>query len=467
MKKELIYFRNCTIRTKYIDIEKISLSLFSGESTAFLGLASSGKRDFINALCGDIPFKSAGIFLDSKRLSQKEISNTIHKIRDINYSISNWTVYEYVGLVNSKDNSLFLNKKKLSKEISLIFQKLGLDIDVNKSLDSLSELEKRLIDVVKACINSCKIILIEDELTGLTTLELISLKENIKRIIKKQNVSLIINVNSYKVNSILADNYIIFKKGEIIKKCPSSKISNKEELERLLIDSHIGGTLNTENNIIISESKEVVYRVNNINLNNNISKNFYFRKASVSSIISLNRDDKKKIFDALSGRKTDSFVDIYIDEEKVYLKNIEDFVKNKIVSINNLLSLNELIDNFSIGENIIIPSLAKFNSFEYSLNAKKMKNILEKQLLESICFDDDDAFNINETFRENCIIFERWYVFKPKVLIIYEPFNNCDVKGVNLIKSYISKFKKNDTAIIIINSRKSDIYDISDFIYKI
>lgn len=65
------------------------------------------------------------------------------------------------------------------------------------------------------------------------------------------------------------------------------------------------------------------------------------------------------------------------------------------------------------------------------------------------------------------ITLERWYIYNPKVLVLFEPFVQCDVYGVSLVKSYIKKFANKGTAVIIIKSREEYVEDISDQIISI
>ncbi len=465
MKKELIYYRNCIVKNEFNTTENITLSLFIGESVGLLGLSSSGKNELVRALCGDIEFYEGRIFFKHQLVNGKFVGNITHRIAEINYTISDWTVYEYVGLVNKKNKNIFFNKKALSTEINDLFNKLNIDIDVNKPLSELSELDKRIVDLVKCYFNNCSILLIEDEFNIFTTDDLIRFKKALDKVVI-DNITVLLNVNSYKVNSILADRYIIIKKGQIVKKCSKEIINTKESLERILLDSYKGNVLNTGYMDRKSHMNSIVYRVNNIQLSNDKIRNFYFEKGVVTSIISINKNDKEKVFAILSGRYIDNSINIYIDEKIADINCIEDFVNNRIVSINNLTSSKEFIEDISIGENILLPSLNKFTFIQYFFNDKKIISMLENQLLEDRSISNDNL-DINESFNSNYTVFERWYLFKPKVLVIYEPFNNCDIYAVSVIKSYINKFKESGTSVIIINSRKSDIHEISDVIIKI
>jgi len=62
---------------------------------------------------------------------------------------------------------------------------------------------------------------------------------------------------------------------------------------------------------------------------------------------------------------------------------------------------------------------------------------------------------------------ERWYIYKPKVLILLEPFANCDIYEVSLVKAYMKRFLEIGTSVIVVKSRNEYVTDISDRIIEI
>lgn len=468
MKKEILSLRNYNIKiSSAINLKNISLSLMEGESTSFLGLISSGKSELVKVICGYEWSGKGKIILDSAEVkSQKDIKEKIHKISDTNYAISDWTVAEYIGLVSCSYTPWIFERIRLNKEIKMLFDELSIPIDIKKSLSELTEVEKRLVDLVKAYRKNSRILIIEDELSGLSNEDLRQLKDKMSRIIKNR-MTVIINANSNNVNNILADNYIILKKGSIIKKCKKDEIENAEQLERILLessdDAYVKSVYSIDTN---TDKEEKIYSVEGLRLSNNKSLNFSFAKGKVTSILSINRDQKERIFNILSGREIDKSTKISIDSRQVSLLSITDFVNMKIVSANELGSWDELMNKMPIGENILLPSLYKFSSMDYLKSGSQMSAMLKEQLIhngEEYKIDSDSESPLISIF----IIMERWYVFKPKVLVLYEPFYQCDVYGISIIKTYINKFKKLGASIIIVKSRSTDIEDISDNIIKV
>lgn len=468
MKREVLALRNYNIKiSSAINLKNITLALMEGECTSFLGLISSGKSELVKVICGDEWSSKGKILLDGTEVkSPKDIKGKIHKVTDINYAISDWTVAEYIGLVSQSYVPWIFERSRLNKEVRALFDEINIPIDVNKNLGELTEVEKRIVDLVKAYRKQSKILIIEDELSGLSNSDLNQLKDIMGRIIENR-MTVIINANSNNVNSILADKYVILKKGQVIKKCRKDKIANADQLERILLESSNDAYVKNE---YIIETKtaeeEKVYSVEGLRLNNNKSVDFFFAKGKVTSILSINRDQKERIFNILSGREIDKSTKIFVDSQPVSLSSIADFVTMKIVSVNELGGWDELMDKMPVGENILMPSLKKFSTLDYLKSGNQMSIMLKSQLI-----DNEKEYKIDidskNSLRSIFIMMERWYVFKPKVLVLYEPFYQCDIYGISIIKTYINNFKKLGTSIIIVKSRSADIEDISDNIIKI
>ena len=468
MKKEVLSVRNFNLKySNAVNLKDLSLSLMEGESTALLGLASSGKDAFFQVVLGKEWSDSGIVKIDNRKIYSSEgISSCVHVITDLNYSITDWTVAEYIGLVTDSFVSLFHRKKILDDEIQDLFFSLDIDINAARKISNLTEIEKRIIDLVKAFRKKSRILMIADEFDGASTKEIVLFKQIMDRIIHG-NMTVLVKAQSESVSSILADNYIIFKNGRIIKKCRKDFIRDEKQLEHFLLgESGIPETgFEVQDNVSTESGKKTVYKVKNIITGRRVQYSFSFNYGEVVTILALSIDKKEKVFNILSGREINRDTEIFLDNEKCSFTSLSDFVKKRIVSSVNLGTNSEFLDKMSVGENIIMPSLYKFSSLRYIFYGKKMADVLEDQLVKSGIFKRD--FEEDETNRRIQIMLERWYVFKPGVLILLEPFLHCDVYGISIIKSYIRKFTDIGTAVIIVKAREKDIVDISDRIIKI
>jgi len=469
MKKEMLRIHDLnmeyTTTNKLVDI---SMCLMAGESIGFLGLVNSGKNILIDILCGNQSTCQASFYLDGKRMiNMVDLQRSVYRIIESNYLIDNWTVAEYICIVSDHSLLGILRRKMLVNKAESLIKKLELDIDANKKLKNLSELEKRLVDLVKAYSREAKILIIEDEFEGCSTQEINRFKKVLDRVIKDKMVA-IINSHSDNVLQIMSDKYIIFKKGYIAKKCNKDYIRNNSHLEKFLL-----GTTTTSKKKNLdsykneqSSTREIMYSIKNMVLKEKEEIHFDFYKGEVVTILVLDIKEKKQIFDLLSGRYIEKCMEIYLEQRFCDFEDSTDFVRSKIVSVADMGGKDELLLRMSTGDNLLIPSLDKIPSLQYVFSEHKMVKMLNREVKDNIVETGDAIWQMS-TNDYIVLLLERWYIYKPKVLILFEPFVHCDFYSVSLVKSYIKKFTGLGTTVIIVKSREEYIEDISDRIISI
>lgn len=469
MKKEILNIRNLNLAySNAIKLEDISLCLMEGESTSFLGLNSSGKDVLIEVICGNEWPDTGTICVDGKfMVAAEDMKAIVHRMVAINYAVTDWTVAEYIGLVTNRLPWMFYNKKLVS-DMERLIGEFDLDIDAKKKLSELSELDKRLVDVVKACSKHTRILIIEDEFEGCTVGDIKKFQSIMNRIIAGR-MTVIINTYSDMLNQILSDNYTVFKNGNIIIKCKKKRLKDKKDLEFHLFGEYLESKKKRCENSSRAACKQncpEMYSVKNLVLQNGKKHDLSFASGEIVTLLSLNKKEKERIFNILSGRLPDKTARLYLENRLCNFKNLSDFVRNKIVSGAYIGTRDELLPLMSVGDNILIPSLIKISSAKYIFYGSKITKMLEREIACKIAMPDDNTGS-RETIGQIALLFERWNVYNPKVVLLLEPFIQCDVHGVSLVKSYISRFTQTGAAVIIVSSREEHIEEISDCIISI
>ena len=95
-----------------------------------------------------------------------------------------------------------------------------------------------------------------------------------------------------------------------------------------------------------------------------------------------------------------------------------------------------------------------------------MSEILSEEMEHESLINNDIVYHLDKNNHIN-ISFNRWYVFNPKAIILYEPFTSCDAYGVSIILSYIKKMADRGTAVIVIKSNIEYMHGISDRVFII
>lgn len=468
MKTEALQVSNLSLKISHtLMLDNISFLLGQGECTSVMGLSNSGKDELVDILNGELCGESGRIYIDNIFMSSpNKIKEKVHHISPINYAIHDWTVAEYIGLVTKKFNFPGCQFKMLEHEIAHLLKTLSIPIDASKKISEMSEIEKRLMDLAKCYYRKASVLIIEDEFDGCTSEEIIRFGNIMKRIADRR-LTVIINSYSDLLNITLADSYIIFEKGRMVKRCRKEQIHSLKELKAYIAGNTRQGVLTLERDeptkTIYPDAE--VFSVKNYTLCDGQTIDFSFAEKEIVSIHILNRQEKKHLFYILSGRIIDRQTEFFLNREKKRFKNVSDFVTNKIVSIADIGSQKELLPKESAGDNIVIPSLRKISSMNHTIHGKKLSRMLDRQIKEKI--SRVTGCDCNRNLQNIAIQFERWYVYNPKVIIILEPFLHCDAYESLLIKSYIRNFASNGCTVILLLSRIEHFEDLSDRIIEI
>lgn len=471
MKREILRISDLNYRHERMPaLENISLCILEGECVGFFGLSYSGKNFLVSLLTGKVEGASGkfSFSIDAQKVdSNKELKEKVYHMTAQNYLIGDWTVAEYIGLVDSRGFGLILRKGAIEEKASQLFAELGLEMDVSRKLRDISEAEKRIVDLVKALNKGARLVVIEDEFEGMDAEDIRLFQETMKRLIAGR-MAVIISSNSYMVMQTLSDKYVFFNKGRIVKKCARKSIRDREQLEGYLLGDTLL-SLESEPDRQAPEHngrENVIYRVKGLRLQNGEQREFAFAKGEVTTFLILNGREKEEFFLALSGRRRDDKTVYLLDGIRLAAAGTDLFVKNKIVSVKNMGGSEELFSKMTVEENLLMPSLSKLSAWDYIAASGGLMKMVSRDGGAKDVEQNTLTGNlkINEMIR---LILERWYFYNPRVLVLFEPFIMCDAQGISIVKAYIRKFAQRGTAVIICQSRDEYIEDLSDRILRI
>lgn len=97
-----------------------------------------------------------------------------------------------------------------------------------------------------------------------------------------------------------------------------------------------------------------------------------------------------------------------------------------------------MFEHMTVGENLMLPSLEKISFWDYIRSSRNIRKMIleENHNLKDV---KAEGLGINERIQ---MTLERWYIFNPMVLILFEPFALCDVNGVDIVKNMLKILKQ-------------------------
>lgn len=202
-------------------LHKVHFSVSKGSVHALLGENGAGKSTLMNILTGVYTKDSGTIVFDGETyenmsIKKSEAAGIAFVHQELNL-FNDLKVYENIFLNKEYKSKIFqkLNTKKMIKETQALFDDLGVVIDVNAEVGSLTTGEKQLLEIARALHQNAKLIILDEPTTSLANEEI----DNLFRIVnnlKKEGKSFIFI--SHKMPEIfrLADSYTVFRNGSFI-----------------------------------------------------------------------------------------------------------------------------------------------------------------------------------------------------------------------------------------------------------
>lgn len=450
-------------------LENVSLLIEEGDRVGFYGLSQSGKDFFLSLISGkeEVDIRNLHLYLEGKRVTDlQQAKRFFYWMAPPHYHFS-WTVAEYVFLKESS----WLRLKKQEERLFLLaeecFGELNIDIDVSKKISELTELEKRVVELVRAWHYGASIVVVEDEFEGMPREEIQRFSRILTRIQAETKMAVIVNSHSELVMSVLSQRCIIFKSGRIEKKEYHQNRFSSGQMEKYLLGQTMRSrkksleAYSRESRQGTEESDETVYSVEYVRRQDKRTMKFDFRKGKITTLLLNHNEEKEKLFEFLAGWEDEAELVRKVDGTVIRESGIQNMMNNRVVGIRYLGGKEDIFSNMTVTDNLILPSLRKVSRLQYMLHSIGLaKSIYTMQ--------QDSDLNLKqkiaklETDERIEAILQRWYIYNPKVLILLEPFVNCDVYGVSIVKNYLRKFASRETSVIILKSREEYIEDLSD-----
>ena len=465
------------------ELRHVSFRINRKEVLALLGLDGSGPELLQQVLSGNpdyFPARGTGLFLeDKKHPKQSELQRLTRRIPMAEETLEKWSVAEYLGLQHSGAFLWGPARKQMRKHAEEVFLQYGLEIDPDRTVGSLGELQRRIVRILRVLEEDAKILIVEDECIGMDRKEIREYGAFIRRV-AEEGKAVLFRSQSVEAAGEICRDYLIFRRGRLVKystRGEAFKTQTAEIRQYLLGDTYASqirkldrphGGLSAEQfrqqeteHGAQAGRRSVIYQVQGLVIDEK-PWSLSFHEGEITCLETLNRELRKEMFDNLSGRKIGRYTEYRLSGQLLMRPDQLVFIRNRVVSADIGNGWKELFGNLSAEDNLLLPSLAKFSNMQYfQQNSNLKKTVSEEKLSE-----EDEAYRIglskagmNERIR---LLMERWYVYNPKVLILYEPFSYCDAVGVSLISSYIRRFAERGTAVIIIQPGQDYIQDLAD-----
>jgi simple sugar transport system ATP-binding protein len=238
----------------------VNLSVNRGEIHALLGENGSGKSTLMNMLSGIYTPDSGSVFIGGKEVrfeSPKDsIKLGIGMIHQHFKLVDVLTAKE--NIIAGQDGGFFIGKKGLSRQISNISHKFGLDVDPDKKIYNMSIGEKQTVEILKVLYRGAEILILDEPTAVLTPQEISKLFKILNKM-KEEGCAVILITHKLHEVMEISDRITVLRKGETI-----STVNKKDTDMTKLTEMMVGRSVNLFISRPEPEERRPALRVNGL-----------------------------------------------------------------------------------------------------------------------------------------------------------------------------------------------------------
>lgn len=444
-------------------LQNAGFVLTDGEIHALMGENGAGKSTLMKILTGVYTRDAGTVIVDGQEVVYKNAQEAekagivfIHQELNVLFDL---TVEENMFLGKEIHNKLGVcDKKAMRAEVRRILDLLGVSIDPDEKMDTLSVGQQQMIEIAKALMVDAKVIIMDEPTAALSQSETVTLFKVI-RSLKAKGVSMV--YISHRMEEIfeLCDRITILRDGQYIgtRNIPETDMN---EVVKMMIGREIGERY-PERHVTIGD---VVFEVKDLNCPGVFSNvNFSVRAGEVFGVAGLMGAGRTEIMQSIFGNMPYVTGQIFMNGKEIHNKNPWDAMDNGIGFITEDRKVEGLMLEESIMKNISVANLKRI-SHGGILNASKEREMVQTGIhnLHIRCTGAEHACGNLSGGNQQKVVFAKWIFTEPRVLILDEPTRGVDIGAKKEIYSIINDLAGEGVAIIMVSSELPEVLGMSD-----
>lgn len=444
-----------------IALNKINFEINRGEVHALVGENGAGKSTLIKCITGaEIPTEGL-ITFDGNQYKHINPSLAIKYGISAIYQEFNLVPYQTVAeniMIGRYPNKMrIINDKQMNKEAKKIMDELGVPIDINVKVGTLTVGYQQLVEIAKAVSRNAKLIIMDEPSAALTNNELKYLFQIIEQL-KQKGISVL--YISHRLEEIfeICDRVTVFRDGQYI--CTKNIAdTNKDDLIKLMVNRELSNTY--PHTPLARGKKSLSVRNLNTSLLNDISFDAY--EGEILGFSGLVGSGRTEIMRAIFGADKIDSGEIYLYDKKYVPSSPKKAIKNRIGYISEDRKKDGLCLHLSIKENTVMAdynAVSKFGVINDSKIAKATKLECEKMRVKTPSYEQL-AKNLSGGNQQK-VVLAKWLFANCDIIIFDEPTRGIDVGAKQEIYALMHELVEQGKTLIMVSSEMPEMLGMAD-----
>lgn len=444
-------------------LKGIDMDIQEGEIHGLVGENGAGKSTLIKILTGVYSLDEGTVYWNDQPVaihtptdSRKIGINVIHQDHVL-IPAFNAVENVYLGMEYPSRGGT-IDWKQMKERVQHKAQELGIEIDLTKAASQLSPPQKTCLEIIRAMMTDCRLLILDEPTASLTDKESEILFGIIDRL--KQRGTSILYV-THRMDEIfrLTDRITIFKNG-IKSGVVGTKDVDKEGLISLMTEQWKAETVDKTGGLgpVQLEVREMA------------SKDGIVKRASLQAhsgeilgIFGLGGSGRTELLECIYGYRTAKCGTVSIDGKKMERLSPGCSIREGMVLICEDRRGKAMIGSMSIKENVTLSCIDEYSSHGV-LSAKKEEQAVSERvgsLQIKMAGMDQRAIELSGGNQQK-VVFAKALMTNPKVFLCDEPTQAVDVKTRNEIHKLLRERAAAGSAVVYVSSDLKEILEVAD-----
>jgi ribose transport system ATP-binding protein len=444
-------------------LSDINLDIVRGETLGLCGENGAGKSTLIKILTGVYKQTNGSFSINGKEChitsplqAQRLGLSVVHQEIKLVDSLS---IMENIFLGRPQTSGGLVSWGKMKKEAKALLGALGLDLNPEVAVGTLSIAQQQIVEICKALAFKSKLIIMDEPSATLTRNEMDLLYDIIAKL-KASGMTIVYISHRLEEVFNICDRVAVLRDGELV------HLDKIENLDRNILIKHmVGRELGQEFPEPIGASEEEVLRVENLNSPGVLYDiNLTLHKGEILGIGGLVGAGRTETARAIIGLDPHAVCDIYVHGEKVRIKHPLDAMKYKMGMLSENRKDEGLVLVMSVAQNISLTNLDSISNGVGLLSYSKERT-LANSYIDSLDIRTPNAEKITLELsggNQQKVIIAKWLNTDAEILIFDEPTRGIDVGAKKEIYNIMHDLTKAGKSIIMITSEMPELIGVSD-----
>lgn len=444
-------------------LEGVNFDTHGGEIHALMGENGAGKSTMMNILTGMYKKDQGTILINGKEHSYtnpKEAEE--HGVSFIHQEMNTWpqmTVLENLFIGKEMKNKIGFIRSKEMKTLALkTFKELGITMDLDADVQTLSVGQQQMIEIAKALMTDCQVLIMDEPTAALTDREIRMLFKIIQHLKTKEVAIIYISHRMEEIFEI-SDRITVMRDGMTVD-TTLTKETNVDDVVRKMVGREISDYYPKKN----AEIGETVFEVKNLSGTSGFENiSFSVKSGEIVGFSGLMGAGRTEIIRGIFGIDPISQGEIILEGKKVQLKNPSTSIKAGVGFLTENRKEEGLVLDFSIKDNISLPSIDEFRvrGLIDTKTEDEFVQLLMKRLTVKAQNEDISAGSLSGGNQQK-VVLAKWIGIGPKVLILDEPTRGVDVGAKREIYQLMNELAERGVAIVMVSSDLPEVLGVSD-----